>query len=38
LLYALLELDRVVEDPARVVANKKILLGKRKVTMPLDNW
>lgn len=38
LLYALLELDQVVKEPAKAISDKKILLGNQKVAMPLDNW
>jgi hypothetical protein len=38
LLYALLQLDQVVKDPAGVVANGRILLGDERVVMPLNNW
>ena len=38
LLYALLELDQVLKDPAKVVVDKKILLGTQQFPMPLDNW
>ena len=38
LLYALLELDQVMKEPAKAISDKKILLGNQKVAMPLDNW
>ncbi len=38
LLYALLELDQVLKEPAKAVSDKKILLGAQKLAMPLDNW
>jgi DUF1680 family protein len=38
LLYALLELDQVLREPAKVVSDKKILLGTQKLEMQLDNW
>jgi hypothetical protein len=38
LLYALLELDQVLNNPQQVISNRKILLGPQQITMPLDNW
>jgi hypothetical protein len=38
LLYALIELDQVLKQPANTVSDKKILLGTQKLEMPLDNW
>jgi hypothetical protein len=38
LLYALLQLDQVLQDPSKTVSDKKILLGSQKFPMPLDNW
>ncbi len=40
LLYALLELDQILNDPKAVVAKKAIVLegGKGQTTMGLDNW
>lgn len=38
LLYALLELDQLNDDPEAAVAEKKIVVGKKKVAMALDNW
>jgi hypothetical protein len=40
LLYALLELDRVLVDPRQAVAQKRIPLhqGAPVAAMPPDNW
>jgi uncharacterized protein YyaL (SSP411 family) len=38
LLYALLELDQVLEDPKAAVSSKAILIGKARRKMALDNW
>jgi hypothetical protein len=40
LLYALLQLDRVLENPKQAVAQKAIPLRKetKAATMPTDNW
>jgi hypothetical protein len=40
LLYALLELDQVVNQPASALSQKKIVIGKspQQTTLPLDNW
>ena len=38
LLYALLELDQVVTQPAKGVSDKNIQLGAKKLKMQLDNW
>ena len=38
LLYALLQLDRVLEDPTAVVGAKAIPLGNNRGTMGFDNW
>lgn len=38
LLYALLQLDRVLENPNAVVAAKAIPLGDKRGTINFDNW
>jgi DUF1680 family protein len=38
LLYALLEIDEVLEDPQAAVNSKAILIGSDKQEMALDNW
>lgn len=38
LLYALLELDQVLNNPDMALSNKKIILGPQQIVMPLDNW
>jgi hypothetical protein len=38
LLYALLQLDQVVSEPASVIENRKIVVGAQKLEMPLTNW
>ncbi|WP_111979976.1 glycoside hydrolase family 76 protein [Algibacillus agarilyticus] len=38
LLYALLQLDQVLQAPNKIVAEQTIKIGKNNVVMPLDNW
>jgi len=38
LLYALLQLDRVLENPDAVVGAKAIPLGDNRGTINFDNW
>jgi hypothetical protein len=40
LLYALLELDQVLQHPQQVLARQSIAVGEgsRRISMPLDNW
>lgn len=38
LLYALLQLNEVLNNPESVLSNRKIIFGQNQIEMPLDNW
>lgn len=38
LLYALLQLDHVIQNPKGAIKNRGISIGANQIKMPLDNW
>ena len=38
LLYAFLQLDIILDNPDKVVSDKKLIAGHPRIVIPLDNW